>query len=168
MPSMPMPMPMPSNAPTTVNPTMPGAEAAAPKTIVEIASEAGTFKTLVAALKAADLVETLSGPGPFTVFAPTDEAFAALPKGTVEKLLLPKNKAVLAKILTYHVVSGAAESNMLKAGTIKTVEGSSVMVKTMMGHVMVDGAMVTTADIKASNGIIHVINKVLLPADVKL
>lgn len=137
-------------------------------TIVDIASANPSFKTLVAALKAAELVDTLSGPGPFTVFAPTDAAFASLPKGTLQKLLKPENKATLQKILTYHVVPGAVDSKTIKSGQVKTVEGSSVNVKVNKGSVTVDKAKVTKADIKATNGVIHVINKVLLPADVKL
>jgi uncharacterized surface protein with fasciclin (FAS1) repeats len=146
--------------------------AASPKpitsgTIVEVATKAG-FKTLVAAVKAAELVDTLSGQGPFTVFAPTDAAFAKLPKGTLEKLLKPENKATLQKILTYHVVSGAIDSKSIKPGQVKTVEGSSVTVQVNKGRIKVGGARVTQADVKASNGVIHVINKVLLPPDVKL
>lgn len=132
------------------------------KTIVEVASEAGNFKTLVAAVKAAGLVETLSGPGPFTVFAPTDEAFAKLPAGTVEALL--KDKEKLTKILTYHVV---AEKVMAKEVTqmssAKTVQGGEVMVKTDGGQVMINDAAVVKADIEASNGVIHVIDTVLMP-----
>ena len=143
-------------------------QATATGTIVDVASANPSFKTLVAALKAADLVDTLSGAGPFTVFAPTDAAFAALPKGTLQKLLKPENKATLQKILTYHVVPGAVDSKTIKSGQVKTVEGTAVNVKVNNGSVMVDKAKVTKADIKATNGVIHVINKVLLPADVKL
>ena len=178
MPSMtPMPMPttpmtptpsQPLNPETTPTPT-PEAEKPISNTIVDVASGAGSFSTLVSAVKAANLVETLSSPGPFTVFAPTDAAFKALPKGVLDKLLLPKNKAMLVKVLTYHVVSGAVESSTLKSGKVKTVEGSSVMVKIgKTGTVMVDKATVKAVDIGASNGIIHVIDKVLLPPDVKL
>ena len=119
-------------------------------------------------MKAAELVDTLSGSGPFTVFAPTDAAFAALPKGTLQKLLKPENKATLQKILTYHVVPGAVDSKTIKSGQVKTVEGSSVNVKVNKGSVMVDKAKVTKADIKATNGVIHVIDKVILPAGLKL
>jgi uncharacterized surface protein with fasciclin (FAS1) repeats len=132
-------------------------------TIVDVAVANGSFKTLVAALKAAGLVETLSGKGPFTVFAPTDAAFAALPKGTLEELLKPANKAKLAKILTYHVVAGKVTSKMIKSGEVKTVEGSSVKVVVDKG-VSVNDAKVVAADVEASNGVIHVIDKVLLPA----
>jgi uncharacterized surface protein with fasciclin (FAS1) repeats len=136
---------------------------AAGKDIVAIASGNGQFKTLTAALGAADLVTTLKGKGPFTVFAPTDAAFAALPKGTVENLLKPENKALLTKILTYHVVPGSVVSTSLKSGDVKSVEGSSLKVAVSPGKVTVGGANVVKADIKASNGVIHVIDKVLMP-----
>jgi uncharacterized surface protein with fasciclin (FAS1) repeats len=137
-------------------------------TIVEVASSNPAFTTLVAAIKAAGLVDTLSGKGPFTVFAPTDAAFKALPKGTLEKLLKPENKATLVKILTYHVVPGSIASKAIKAGDVKTVEGASVKIQVKKGRVTVDNAKVTKADVKTSNGIIHVIDKVLLPPNVKL
>lgn len=133
--------------------------------IVEIASTTEGFSTLVAALGAANLVETLQGDGPFTVFAPTDEAFAALPDGVLESLLEPENVDVLTRILTYHVVPGAVFSGDIAAGEVATVEGSSVMLGTD-GGVTVDGANVTAADIAASNGVIHVIDAVILPADI--
>ena len=133
-----------------------------PKTIVDVAIAAGKFKTLVAAVQAAGLVETLQGPGPFTVFAPTDEAFAKLPPGTVEALL--KDKAKLAAILTYHVVSGAIGSDqVVKLKSARTVNGKDVSIMVMDGRVMVGRAHVITTDIKASNGVIHVIDAVLLP-----
>ncbi|MDM3860749.1 MAG: fasciclin domain-containing protein [Aphanizomenon gracile PMC644.10] len=137
-------------------------------TIIDVASGNSSFKTLVAAIKAAGLVETLSGQGPFTVFAPTDAAFAALPKGTLQKLLKPENKATLVKILTYHVVPGAVYAKDIKPGAVKTVEGQPVTIKAKKGVVSVGNAQVTKADVKASNGVIHVINKVLLPPGVKL
>jgi uncharacterized surface protein with fasciclin (FAS1) repeats len=162
---MPMTYPMPMTKPApSLKPVSRPAPMAAKKTIVQIAAINGSFKTLTAALKAAGLTETLSGPGPFTVFAPTDAAFAALPKGTVEKLLLPQNKAMLVKILTYHVVVGDVLSTNLKTGKVKTVEGSSVKVKVSTIGVMVNNAKVVKADIKASNGVIHVIDKVLMPS----
>ena len=131
--------------------------------IVETAV-AGNFNTLVAAVKAAGLVDTLKGPGPFTVFAPTDEAFAKLPLGTLESLLKPENKAKLQSILTYHVVAGKVlAKDVVKLDSAKTVEGQSVTIKTLNGGVMVDGAHVTKTDIVASNGVIHVIDSVLLP-----
>jgi uncharacterized surface protein with fasciclin (FAS1) repeats len=133
------------------------------KDIVAIASGDAQFKTLTAALGAADLVTTLKGKGPFTVFAPTDAAFAALPKGTVENLLKPENKALLTKILTYHVVPGSVLSTSLKSGDVKSVEGTSLKVGVNAGKVTVGGANVVKADIKASNGVIHVIDKVLMP-----
>lgn len=132
------------------------------QTIVEVATSAGSFNTLITALKAADLVTVLEGEGPFTVFAPTDEAFAALPEGTLEDLLKPENKDKLVKILTYHVVSGAVLSTDLKSGKVPTVEGSEVEIQ--VGEaVTVDDAQVVKADIEASNGVIHVIDKVILP-----
>jgi uncharacterized surface protein with fasciclin (FAS1) repeats len=135
----------------------------AAKDIVAIASGDAQFKTLTAALGAADLVTTLKGKGPFTVFAPTEAAFAALPKGTVENLLKPENKAQLTKILTYHVVPGSVVSTSLKSGDVKSVEGSALKVAVSTGKVTVGGANVVKADIKASNGVIHVIDKVLMP-----
>ena len=132
-------------------------------TIVETAIEAGSFTTLVAAVEAAGLVETLSGEGPFTVFAPTDEAFAALPEGTVESLLLPENRDQLVAILTYHVVPGAVMSTDLTDGmTAATVQGGEITIDLDNG-VMVNDATVTAADIQASNGVIHVIDAVILP-----
>jgi len=125
---------------------------------------AGNFNTLVAAVKAAGLVETLKGPGPFTVFAPTDEAFAKLPPGTLESLLKPENKAKLQSILTYHVVAGKVMAqDVVKLHAAKTVQGQNIAIKTMNGGVMVDGAHVTKTDIIASNGVIHVIDAVILP-----
>ncbi len=134
------------------------------KDIVDTAVEAGTFTTLVAAVEAAGLVETLKGEGPFTVFAPTDEAFAALPEGTVEELLLPENVDQLTAILTYHVVPGAVMSTDLTDGMeAATVQGEMVTIGTE-GAVTVNEANVVTADIEASNGVIHVIDAVLMPA----
>jgi len=125
---------------------------------------AGNFNTLVAAVKAAGLVDTLKGPGPFTVFAPTDEAFAKLPAGTLEELLKPENKEKLQKILTYHVVAGdVMAKEVVKLHSAKTVEGGSLTIKAGGHGVMVNNAHVTKADIVASNGVIHVIDTVLLP-----
>jgi uncharacterized surface protein with fasciclin (FAS1) repeats len=134
------------------------------KDIVDTAVENGSFKTLVVAVKAAGLVDTLKGKGPFTVFAPTDAAFAKLPKGTIASLLKPENKTKLVAILTHHVLAGAVSSKAVvgKKLSPKTVNGTSLSVDGTMG-VMVSGANVVTADVKASNGIIHVIDKVLLP-----
>ena len=134
-------------------------------TIVDVAVGAGNFTTLVAAVTAADLVETLSGTGPFTVFAPTDEAFAALPAGVLDALLLPENKALLAQILTYHVVSGMVMAADITDGDVATVEGSNVMLVTTSG-VKVNDANVVTADVAASNGVIHAIDAVILPPGV--
>ncbi|WP_343116509.1 fasciclin domain-containing protein [Ostreiculturibacter nitratireducens] len=133
------------------------------KDIVDTAVGAGSFTTLVAAVEAAGLVDTLKGEGPFTVFAPTDDAFAALPEGTVEDLLKPENKDQLTAILTYHVVPGKVMSTDLTNGmAAATVEGAEVTIMTE-GGVMVNDANVTTADIEASNGVIHVIDKVIMP-----
>lgn len=132
--------------------------------IVETAVAAGSFKTLVAAVKAAGLVETLSGPGPFTVFAPSDAAFAKLPAGTVDGLL--KDKAKLTSILTYHVVPGkvmAADVIKMKAGQPATVNGEKVTIVVRDGKVFVDGAQVVTTDIVTTNGVIHVIDAVIMP-----
>ncbi len=134
------------------------------KDIVDTAADAGSFTTLLAAAEAAGLVETLKGEGPFTVFAPTDDAFAALPEGTVETLLMPENKDQLVDILTYHVVSGAVMSGDLSDGMeAEAVNGGTLTIMTE-GGVMVNEANVVTADIEASNGVIHVIDAVLLPA----
>ncbi|WP_017315682.1 fasciclin domain-containing protein [Mastigocladopsis repens] len=157
-----------SHPAATSKPATSVTQATSAGTIVDVASANSSFKTLVTALKAADLVETLSGNGPFTVFAPTDAAFASLPKGTLEKLLKPENKVTLQKILTYHVVPGSIDSKTIKSGQVKTVQGSPVNVKVNRGSVMVDKAKVTKADIKATNGVIHVIDKVILPAGLKL
>lgn len=139
-----------------------GMDKAAPKDIVDTAVAAGSFKTLAAALEAAGLVDTLKGAGPFTVFAPTDAAFAKLPAGTVEALL--KDKAKLTSILTYHVVAGKVlAADVVKLDSAKTVNGQSVTIKVMGDTVNVDGATVTAADIEASNGVIHVIDSVLMP-----
>jgi uncharacterized surface protein with fasciclin (FAS1) repeats len=133
------------------------------KDIVDTAVEAGNFTTLVAAVEAADLVETLKSEGPFTVFAPTDDAFAALPEGTVEELLMPENKDQLTSILTYHVVPGKVMSTDLSDDMeAETVQGDTVTIDLDDG-VMVDGANVTTADIETSNGVIHVIDAVIMP-----
>jgi uncharacterized surface protein with fasciclin (FAS1) repeats len=132
--------------------------------IAEVVVGAGNLKTLVAAIKAADLVETLKGKGPFTVFAPTDDAFAKLPKGTVDDLLKPQNRAKLAKILTYHVVPGKITASDIKGKetNVKTVEGSNLAVDAKKG-VRINNAKVVEADIIASNGVIHVIDTVLMP-----
>jgi uncharacterized surface protein with fasciclin (FAS1) repeats len=138
--------------------------AAKSKDIVDTAVGAGNFKTLAAALKAAELVDTLKGKGPFTVFAPTDEAFAKLPKGTVEDLLKPENKAKLIAVLTYHVMPGKVmAADVVKLSKAKTVQGSEIQIKTTDGKVTVDGANVTATDLKCQNGIIHVIDAVILP-----
>jgi len=137
--------------------------AAQPKDIVQTAA-AGSFTTLAKALEAAGLVQTLKGPGPFTVFAPTDEAFAKLPPGTLQDLLKPENKAKLARILTYHVVSGKVmAADVLKVTSAKAVSGDTITITTQGSTVMVDKAKVVKTDIAASNGVIHVIDAVILP-----
>lgn len=139
-------------------------ETAKTKDIVDTAVSAGSFNTLVAAVKAAGLVETLKGKGPFTVFAPTDEAFAKLPAGTVENLLKPENKDMLVKILTYHVVSGNAKAkDVVTQDKWKTVQGQEIKVTANDAGVMIDGAKVIKADIAATNGTIHVIDSVIMP-----
>lgn len=133
------------------------------KNIVEIAAGAGQFNTLVAAVKAAGLVDTLAGKGPFTVFAPTDEAFAKLPEGTVASLLKPENKEKLVSVLTYHVVPGEVPSTAVKTMKAKTVNGKEVSLKVSEEGVHVDKAKVVKVDIMATNGVIHVIDSVILP-----
>jgi uncharacterized surface protein with fasciclin (FAS1) repeats len=136
------------------------------KDIVDTAVANGSFKTLAAALKAADLVDTLKGAGPFTVFAPTDAAFAKLPAGTVETLLKPENKEKLRRVLTYHVVPGKVEASAVtKLKSAKAVSGDNIAVTVKDGKVMVNNATVVTADVGASNGVIHVIDTVILPPE---
>ncbi len=130
------------------------------KDIVDTAVGAGNFKTLAAALTAAGLIDTLKGPGPFTVFAPTDEAFAKIPKADLDKLLA--DKAKLSAVLTYHVVAGKVMAKDVKAGKVKSVQGTELTIGTT-GGVMVDGAKVTATDIVADNGVIHVIDSVVIP-----
>jgi uncharacterized surface protein with fasciclin (FAS1) repeats len=175
-PSIPDGMSKPSGAPDVTKPatgTPAGSspaqkptKKAATKTIVELAVGNKSFTTLVKALKAAELVETLAGEGPFTVFAPTNEAFAKLPKGTLAKLLKPENKEQLKKLLTYHVVSGVVTSQMLKAGQIETLEGSKITVKIKKGAkapiVMLNNATIK-AGAKATNGMIYAIDTVIMP-----
>jgi uncharacterized surface protein with fasciclin (FAS1) repeats len=146
----------------------PAAAQQASKDIVDTAMTAGSFKTLTKALQAADLVETLKGAGPFTVFAPTDEAFARLPAGTLSDLLKPENKAKLRRILTYHVVQGRVSSaDVVKLDTTKSAGGDSIGIKVDGATVLVDGARVVKPDIAASNGVIHVVDAVMLPDDSK-
>ena len=156
----------PASSPAAMEESMaaesPAAEAG---TIVDVAAANPDFSTLVAAVQAAGLAETLSGEGPFTVFAPTNAAFEALPAGVLEALLLPENKETLAKILTYHVVPGAVMAADVMDGDVATVEGQNVTLSTADG-VTVNGAKVIQADVAASNGVIHVIDAVILPPDV--
>jgi uncharacterized surface protein with fasciclin (FAS1) repeats len=144
--------------------SLPAASSSAqPQDIVGVAAGAGSFNTLVAAVKAAGLVETLQGAGPFTVFAPTDEAFAKLPKGTVESLLLPENKQKLIAILTYHVLPAKVMASEVKTMQAKTVNGEQLAITVGNGGVQVNNAKVVATDVAASNGVIHVIDTVLLP-----
>jgi uncharacterized surface protein with fasciclin (FAS1) repeats len=156
-----------NSATTSATKTTKVSQATTKSNIVEVAVANGSFKTLVAAVKAAGLVDTLSGKGPFTVFAPNDAAFAKLPAGTVETLLKPENKAALVKLLTYHVVAGKIEAKDIKAGSVlvKTVDGGSIKVTKSSKGVVIDNSKVIAADVKASNGVIHVIDNVLLPPD---
>ncbi len=146
----------------------PAATATANETIDQVVASNGSFSTLNAAIQAADLGTTLSGTGPYTVFAPTDAAFAALPAGTLDQLLLPENKAELQKVLTYHVIPGSVSSAQITPGAVNTVEGAPVNIAASAGEVTVGDAKVTQPDITASNGVIHVIDKVLLPPGLQL
>ena len=141
------------------------AVAANASNLVQTAVDAGQFKTLVAAVQAAGLGDALSGPGPFTIFAPTDEAFAKLPEGTVEDLLKPENREKLVAILTYHVIPGKVMAGDVagKKLNVATLQGGAVAVDAMYGGVMINDATVVAADIEASNGVIHVVEGVLLP-----
>jgi uncharacterized surface protein with fasciclin (FAS1) repeats len=149
--------------PSTLPPALADDAMTGPGDIVAVASGAGNFKTLVAAVKAAGLVETLQGKGPFTVFAPTDDAFAKLPKDTLDDLLKPENKEKLAGILTYHVIAGKVMAADVKTMSAKTVNGKELNIKVEDGKVTVNDANVVKTDIAASNGVIHVIDTVLLP-----
>jgi uncharacterized surface protein with fasciclin (FAS1) repeats len=137
----------------------------AKKDIVDTAVGAGQFNTLVAAVKAAGLVDTLKGDGPFTVFAPTDEAFSKLPAGTVENLLKPENKDQLIAVLTYHVVAGKVMAADAKPGDVKTVQGTMATLAAAKNGLMIDGANIVATDVEASNGVIHVIDAVILPPE---
>jgi len=149
-------------------PTSSPEAAPATKNLVEQAASSNQFQTLAKVVKAAGLEEALAAEGPYTVFAPTDEAFAALPKGAVEQLLLPENKQILVQLLSYHVVQGAVTSSQIKSGDIKTLAGEPVAVKVGEdGTVTVNNAKVTQADIQASNGVIHAVDQVILPQEVQ-
>jgi uncharacterized surface protein with fasciclin (FAS1) repeats len=147
----------------TVATTSVMAQATPAGTIVEIAAGNSTFSTLVKAVQAAGLAETLSGEGPFTLLAPTNKAFAALPKGTLEKLLKPENRNLLRKVLTYHVISGDLMAKDLRSGKVATVEGNLVAIRVKKHKIRVNKSNVVKADIDAKNGVIHVIDRVLLP-----
>lgn len=159
-----------SEAPLTEAPQSPMAESpmaqdSADTTLDQVVADSSTFTTLNAAIQAADLEATLSGPGPYTIFAPTDEAFAALPAGTLDQLLLPENKAQLQQVLSYHVIPGNVTSAQITPGEVNTVEGTPVNISTSANEVTVGGATVVETDIAASNGVIHGIDEVLLPPD---
>jgi uncharacterized surface protein with fasciclin (FAS1) repeats len=160
-----------STAETTPSAAATSAEAspmatASADTIVDVAAGNPDFSTLVAAVEAADLAETLSAEGPYTVFAPTDAAFEALPAGVLDALLLPENKELLTEILTYHVVAGEVMSTDIEPGEVPTVEGQDLTIEVTDGTVTVNGATVEAADVEASNGVIHVIDEVLVPPNV--
>jgi uncharacterized surface protein with fasciclin (FAS1) repeats len=157
------PAPMEMEAPSGMEMPEAPTEAAETGTIVEVAASNGSFETLVAALTAAELDQVLQGEGPFTVFAPTDEAFAALPEGTVEDLLLPENRELLIQILSYHVVPGEFTSSQLTSGEVQTAANEPVMVEVGADGVMVNEANVIQPDVMASNGVIHVVDQVILP-----
>lgn len=150
------------SSPTAAATSAPADQASAANDIASVAIATPDLSTLVTALKAAGLVETLQGPGPFTVFAPTNDAFAALPEGVLDKLVKPENKDALTKVLTYHVLSGNVPSSDVKEGTVTTLEGSDIKITTVDG-VGVNDAKVVMADVKADNGVVHVIDAVLLP-----
>ena len=160
------PAPSPGTAPTTPAPA-PGAAQPSNENVVALAASNDSFKTLTAALKAAGLTQTLSGKGPFTIFAPTDAAFAALPQDALQELLKPENKDILVKILSYHVVPGNVTSGDIKSGEVKTVEGApvNVQVDSAKAVTLNNEAKVVQPDLKASNGVIHAIDKVMLPPD---
>jgi len=153
--------PAPQVAPPAAAPASPEASSAS-NNIVEAATD--QFKTLAKAIEAADLAETLSSEGPYTVFAPTDEAFAALPEGVLEQLLLPENKEILVQLLSYHVVPGAVTSSQIQSGEVETLAGESLAVQLGTdGTVAINNATVTQADIQVSNGVIHAVDQVILP-----
>lgn len=160
-----------TEVPTTAeDPTAEGATTGQGETVADLAASDESFSTLATAIEAAGLTETLSGEGPYTVFAPTNEAFEALPEGTLEQLLLPENKDVLAQVLTYHVLPEELPASELTAGEVETVEGTPITVEVdeAAGGVMVNNAMVIEPDIQASNGVIHAVDQVILPPGTEL
>lgn len=154
-----------SSSESSPSPTMSESAEMSSGTIVDVAGSTEDLSTLVTAVEAAGLTETLSGEGPYTVFAPTNEAFEALPEGVLDALLEPANQEALTAVLTYHVVPGEVTSDQIEAGDVKTVEGSDVTIETDSG-VTVNGATVVTADVMADNGVVHVIDEVLIPESV--
>jgi len=157
----------PANTATTQAPAEENGEAEAGGDIIAVATAAGSFNTLAAALEAAGLIETLQGEGPFTVFAPTDEAFAALPEGLLDALLLPENVEILTAILLFHVISGSeVTSDMVAAGDVEMASGAMATIVVDGETITIAGAPITAVDVQASNGVIHVISSVMVPADV--
>jgi uncharacterized surface protein with fasciclin (FAS1) repeats len=157
--------PSPTTAPTTSS-TSPTDQTAG--SIVDVASANPSLKIMTAAIQAAGLTSTLQGKGPFTVFAPTDQAFASVPPATRQRVLLPENRAILTRILTYHVVPGEITSSQLKSGNVKTVEGKTIDIQVNSERVTVNDAKVTQPDIRANNGVIHVVDRIIIPPDVNL
>jgi uncharacterized surface protein with fasciclin (FAS1) repeats len=155
-------------APTTTPTTSSAAPAETSGSIVDVASANPSLKMMTAAIQAAGLTSTLQGKGPFTVFAPTDQAFASVPAATRQRVLQPENRAILTRILTYHVVSGEITSSQLKSGDVKTVEGKTIDIQVNSERVTVNDAKVTQPDIRANNGVIHVVDRIIIPPDVNL
>lgn len=166
-PTVSEPSATPTTSPTTTPTASPTTNAAS---IVDVAASNASLKTMTAAIQAAGLTSTLQGKGPFTVFAPTDQAFAAIPAATRQRVLRPENRDVLARVLSYHVIPGELTSSQLQSGSVKTVEGRTVniQVNQAANQVTVNGATVTQPDIQASNGVIHVVDRIILPPNVKL
>ncbi|MGV0025971.1 fasciclin domain-containing protein [Phormidesmis priestleyi] len=162
-----------ATSPAQTTPTISPTTSASPTnqtsgSIVDVASANPSLKMMTAAIQAAGLTSTLQGKGPFTVFAPTDQAFAAVPAATRQRVLLPENRAILTRILTYHVVPGEITSSQLKSGDVKTVEGKTIDIQVSSENVTVNDAKVTQPDIRANNGVIHVVDRIIIPPDVNL
>jgi len=153
--------------PSMTTPASPSSEQAGASNVVDTAATYGNFNTLIQAVEAAGLTETLTGEGPYTVFAPTDEAFAALPTGVLNALLLPENQDLLVQVLTYHVAPGEITSDQIETGAVPVANGGAIAVRVEGDRVIVNDGSVVTPDISASNGVIHAINRVLLPPDVR-
>jgi uncharacterized surface protein with fasciclin (FAS1) repeats len=164
-PSQPAPATTPTATPTTSSASPTDQTSGS---IIDVASANPSLKMMTAAIQAAGLTSTLQGKGPFTVFAPTDQAFAAVPAATRQRVLQPENRAILTRILTYHVVPGEITSSQLKSGDVKTVEGKTVDIQVNSNQVTVNDAKVTQPDIRANNGVIHVVDRIIIPPDVNL